>query len=53
MRKFLMALSLVIVIILGAAVPPSAQGESAIHGIVKARADGSALFCASRVVTAR
>jgi outer membrane receptor protein involved in Fe transport len=43
MRKLLTAVSLAIVLILGAAVPASAQGESAIHGIVKARADGSAL----------
>ena len=43
MRKLFLALSLAIVIILGAAVPTSAQGDSAIHGIVKARADGSAL----------
>ena len=43
MRKLFTAVSLVIVIILGAAVPTSAQGESAIHGIVKARADGSTL----------
>src|SRR5688572_14616395 len=28
---------------LGVAVPASAQGDSAIHGIVKARVDGSAL----------
>ena len=43
MRKLFMAVPLAIVLILGAAVPTSAQGESAIHGIVKARADGSAL----------
>ena len=43
MRKLFAAVSLAIVLILGAAVPTSAQGESAIHGIVKARADGSAL----------
>ena len=43
MRKLFTAVSLAIVIILGAAVPTSAQGDSAIHGIVKARADGSAL----------
>ena len=43
MPKLFAGVLLVIVIILGAAVPTSAQGESAIHGIVKARADGSAL----------
>ncbi len=43
MRKLLTAVSLAIVIILGAAVPTSAQGDSAVHGLVKARADGSAL----------
>ena len=43
MRKPFLAVSLVIVIILGGAVATSAQGESAIHGVVKARADGSAL----------
>jgi outer membrane receptor protein involved in Fe transport len=41
MRKLFTAVPLVI--ILGAAVPTSAQGDSAIHGIVKARADGSVL----------
>ena len=43
MRKLFAAVSLAIALILGAAVPTSAQGDSAIHGIVKARADGSAL----------
>ena len=43
MRKLFTAVSLAIALILGAAVPTSAQGDSAIHGIVKARADGSAL----------
>jgi outer membrane receptor protein involved in Fe transport len=43
MRKLFTAVLLVIVIIPGAAVPIMAQGESAIHGTVKARADGSAL----------
>ena len=43
MRKLFTAVPLVIVIILGAAVRTRAQGESAIQGIVKARADGSAL----------
>ena len=43
MRKLFMAVSLAIVLMLGAAVPTSAQGESAIHGNVKARADGSSL----------
>ena len=43
MPKLLTAMPLVIVFILVAAVSTSAQGESAIHGIVKARADGSVL----------
>ena len=43
MRKRFAAVSLAIVLMLGAAVPTSAQGDSAIHGIVKARADRSAL----------
>ena len=43
MRKLFIAVSIAIVLILGAVVPARAQGESAIHGIVKARADGSAL----------
>ena len=43
MRQLFVAVSLVVALILGAAVPISAQGESAIHGTVTARADGSAL----------
>ena len=43
MRKLFAGVWLAIVLILGAAVPTSAQGESAIHGNVTARADGSAL----------
>ena len=42
-RKLFTAASLAIALILGAAVPTSAQGEGAIHGIVKTRADGSTL----------
>jgi predicted phage tail protein len=43
MRKLFTAVSLVTALILASAVPIMAQGESAIHGTVKARADGSAL----------
>ena len=43
MPKRFAAVWLAILLILGAAVPTSAQGESAIHGNVTARADGSAL----------
>ena len=42
-RKFFTVASLVIAMIVGATLPAMAQGESAIHGTVKARADGSAL----------
>lgn len=40
MRKTFTAVSLAIALMLGAAVPTSAQGESAVHGTVKAGADG-------------
>ena len=47
MQKIFAAVSLAIVIILGAAVRTSAQGESAIHGVVTARANGSPLAAAA------
>jgi outer membrane receptor protein involved in Fe transport len=42
-RLLFIPASLAIVIVLAVAVPVLAQGESAIHGVVKARAEGSSL----------